>query len=121
MSAITCSSGRGLPSRCHGTHYIRKREKREWTFERLVELFADVEFLKQKTGPSVRRICETVLRRKDYFVEKKTPPRFSSQPSALNQHCALSAGTILFMRHGSRPLLGRSVLRRPMLSFGNRR
>jgi hypothetical protein len=39
---------------------------REWTFERLAELFADVEFLKKKTGLSVGRICETVLRRKEY-------------------------------------------------------
>ena len=39
---------------------------REWTFRRLTELFADVEFLKKKTGLSVSRICETVLRRKEY-------------------------------------------------------
>jgi hypothetical protein len=38
----------------------------EWTFRRLAELFADVEFLKKKTGLSVSRICETALRRKPY-------------------------------------------------------
>jgi hypothetical protein len=39
---------------------------REWTFERLAELFADVEFLKKKTGLSGSRICELLLRRKPY-------------------------------------------------------
>jgi hypothetical protein len=39
---------------------------REWTFERLAELFADVEFLRKKTGLSVSRICGLLLKRKPY-------------------------------------------------------
>jgi hypothetical protein len=40
---------------------------REWTFKRLAELFADIEFLKKKkTRLNVSRICGLLLRRKPY-------------------------------------------------------
>jgi len=39
---------------------------REWTFRRSAELFADVEFLKKKTGLSGSRICGLLPRRKRY-------------------------------------------------------
>jgi hypothetical protein len=39
---------------------------REWTFRRLAELFADIEFLRRKTRLSVSRICGTLLRRGAY-------------------------------------------------------
>ena len=66
--AFTCHL---LRDRVPGFTVKMPREKkpgrpREWTFERFGELFADVEFLKKKTGLSVRRICEIVLRRKEY-------------------------------------------------------
>ena len=66
--AFTCHL---LRDRVPGFTVKMPREKkpgrpREWTFERLAELFADVEFLKKKAGLSVSRICEIVLRRKEY-------------------------------------------------------
>jgi len=39
---------------------------REWSDERLCQLFADVEFLKKKTGMSVRKICKVLPRRRGY-------------------------------------------------------
>lgn len=38
----------------------------EWTFDRLAELFADVEFLRKKTGLSVSAICGLLMRQKLY-------------------------------------------------------
>jgi hypothetical protein len=39
---------------------------REWTFKRLAELFADVEFLRRKTRLSVTSICRALPKRKGY-------------------------------------------------------
>jgi hypothetical protein len=39
---------------------------KEWDFEQLACLFADIEFLKRKDGSSVRKICEGLPRRNNY-------------------------------------------------------
>ena len=39
---------------------------REWTNEQLCQLYADIEFLKRKTGLSVRALCKTLARRQGY-------------------------------------------------------
>jgi hypothetical protein len=41
---------------------------REWSDERLSQLFADVEFLKKTTGESARDICEKLARKEKYSV-----------------------------------------------------
>jgi hypothetical protein len=61
---LACRHVRGFTLKMPGEK--KHGAPREWTFRRLTELFADVEFLKKKTGLSVSRICETVLRRKEY-------------------------------------------------------
>jgi hypothetical protein len=38
----------------------------EWTGLRLAELFADIEFLRKKTGKSIKEICKDLPRRKGY-------------------------------------------------------
>ena len=40
----------------------------EWTGQRQAELIADVEFLRRKTGKSVKEICRELPRRKGYAV-----------------------------------------------------
>jgi hypothetical protein len=59
------------PQQCEGAMNAIELETRYSAhnyapFERLAELFADVEFLKKKTGLSGSRICELLLRRKPY-------------------------------------------------------
>jgi hypothetical protein len=39
---------------------------KEWDFEQLARLFADIEFLKRKDNSSVRKICEGLPKRKNY-------------------------------------------------------
>jgi hypothetical protein len=44
----------------------KKGAPRHWTFELLAQLFADVEFLKKKTGKSASHICKILPKTKGY-------------------------------------------------------
>jgi hypothetical protein len=65
--AFTCHLLRFVPGFTVKMPGEKKRgAPREWTFKRLAELFADVEFLRRKTRLSVNSICRALPKRKGY-------------------------------------------------------